>query len=190
MTEWQRAQIISSPPSATDFSYSAIALQSRQYTNFVAVENAVSMIPGRTSLAMWSMKPFEVLMTLWHAGQPGTTTPLPPWAIEGGLSTKCSHEWRFNSRCAVRRIDDIADLWIIWREERATIVTPSLFSTSIILPMGTWPEPKPCKRKWGRAPFDQMLRHIREDKCEQCRKMVLYFDREATIELYLRQSRN
>ena len=30
--------------------------------------------------------------------------------------------------------------------------------------MGSWPEPKPCKRKWARVPFDQMLRHIREDK--------------------------
>jgi hypothetical protein len=56
--------------------------------------------------------------------------------------------------------------------------------------MSTWPEPKPCKRKWGRAPFDQMLQHIREDKCEQCRKMVLYFDSEAEIELYLHNSRN
>jgi hypothetical protein len=24
----------------------------------------------------------------------------------------------------------------------------------------TWPEPQPCKRKWGRVPFDQMLQHI------------------------------
>jgi hypothetical protein len=54
----------------------------------------------------------------------------------------------------------------------------------------TWPEPKPYKRKWGRVPFDQMLRHIREDRCEQCRKMVLYLDREWAIELYLRNARN
>lgn len=54
----------------------------------------------------------------------------------------------------------------------------------------TWPDPKPCKRKWGRVPFDQMLRHIREDHCEQCRKVVRYFDRESAIELYLRNSRN
>jgi len=44
--------------------------------------------------------------------------------------------------------------------------------------------------KVGRVPFDQMLRHIREDKCEQCRAVVRYFDREAALELYLRQSRN
>jgi len=56
--------------------------------------------------------------------------------------------------------------------------------------MSTWPEPKPCKRKWGRVPFDQMLRHIREDRCEQCRKVVLYFDREAALEIFLRNSRN
>jgi hypothetical protein len=56
--------------------------------------------------------------------------------------------------------------------------------------MMTWPEPKPCKRKWGRVPFDQMLRHIREDKCEQCKKLVVYLDREAALELHLWQSRN
>jgi hypothetical protein len=56
--------------------------------------------------------------------------------------------------------------------------------------MSTWPEPKPCKRKWARVPFDRMLRHIREDKCEQCRKMVLYLDRELAIELYLHNARN
>jgi hypothetical protein len=54
----------------------------------------------------------------------------------------------------------------------------------------TWPEPKPCKRKYGRVPFDQMLRHIRQDKCELCRKLVLYLERECEIELYLRNSRN
>jgi hypothetical protein len=43
----------------------------------------------------------------------------------------------------------------------------------------TWPEPKPCKRKWGRVPFDQMLRHIRKDKCEQCRVWMLYLYRES-----------
>jgi len=56
--------------------------------------------------------------------------------------------------------------------------------------MTTWPEPKPSKRKWGRVPFDQMLRHIREDHCEQCRAVVRYFDRQAEIELYLRNSRD
>jgi hypothetical protein len=49
-----------------------------------------------------------------------------------------------------------------------------------------WPEPKPCKRKWGRVPFDQMLQHIREDKCEQCRVGVLYLYRESEIDLFLR----
>ena len=63
-------------------------------------------------------------------------------------------------------------------------------SEDLELNNGTWPEPKPCKRKWGRVPFDQMLRHIREDHCEQCKAVVRYFDREAALELYLRQSRN
>jgi hypothetical protein len=54
----------------------------------------------------------------------------------------------------------------------------------------TGPEPKPCKRKWGRVPFDQMLRHIRDEKCEQCRAMVEYFVRESEIELFLWRSRN
>jgi len=40
------------------------------------------------------------------------------------------------------------------------------------------------------VPFDQMLRHIREDHCEQCRKVVLFYDREAELEMYLRNSRN
>jgi hypothetical protein len=35
-----------------------------------------------------------------------------------------------------------------------------------------------------------MLKHIREDHCEQCRKVVLYLDREAELKLYLRNSRN
>ncbi len=37
-----------------------------------------------------------------------------------------------------------------------------------------WPEPKPCKRKYGRVPLDQMLRHIRKGKYEQCPVLVLY----------------
>src|SRR5229473_1616235 len=107
--EWQRVQTISSPvrpsDSNTDFSYSSTALQSRQYTNFVAVESALSKISGSTSFARCSTKPFIVLMALLQAGQPGTTTPFPPLAIDGGLSTKCSQEWRFNSRCEVATID-------------------------------------------------------------------------------------
>jgi hypothetical protein len=54
----------------------------------------------------------------------------------------------------------------------------------------TWPEPKPCKPKWCRVPFEQMLRQIREDKCEQCRALVLYLERESEIDTYLRRSRN
>jgi hypothetical protein len=54
----------------------------------------------------------------------------------------------------------------------------------------TWPEPRPCKRKWVRVSFDKMLRHIREDKCEQCRKLWVYLERENALELYLRNSRN
>ncbi len=54
----------------------------------------------------------------------------------------------------------------------------------------TWPEPKPCKRKWGRVPFEQMLRHIKQDKCEQCRAAVLYHIRESDIDRFLRRSRN
>ena len=51
-------------------------------------------------------------------------------------------------------------------------------------------EPKPCKRKCGSVPFERMLRHIKEDKCEQCRALVLYLERESEIEVYLRRSRN
>jgi len=54
----------------------------------------------------------------------------------------------------------------------------------------TWPEPKPCKPKYGRVPFEQMLRHIKEDKWEQCRALVLYLERESEIDTYLRRSRN
>jgi len=46
----------------------------------------------------------------------------------------------------------------------------------------TRPEPKPCKRKYGRVPFEQMLRHIKQDKCEQCRAVVLYLIRESEID--------
>jgi len=54
----------------------------------------------------------------------------------------------------------------------------------------TWPEPKPCKPKWYRVSFERMLRHIREDKCEQCLALVLYLERECKIDRYLRRSRN
>jgi hypothetical protein len=37
---------------------------------------------------------------------------------------------------------------------------------------------------------DSCLTRLREDKCEQCKAVVQYFDREAEIELYLRNSRN
>jgi hypothetical protein len=53
-----------------------------------------------------------------------------------------------------------------------------------------WPEPKPCKRKWLKVPFDQMLRHIREDNCEQCRALVLYLERESEINKFQWRSRN
>ena len=46
------------------------------------------------------------------------------------------------------------------------------------------------RRGTGLSEFDQMLRHIREDKCEQCKKMVVYLDRELAIELYLHNTRN
>jgi hypothetical protein len=51
-------------------------------------------------------------------------------------------------------------------------------------------EPKFCKPICGRVPFDQLLRHIREDECEQCRLTAEYFIRESEIELFLRKSRN
>jgi hypothetical protein len=54
----------------------------------------------------------------------------------------------------------------------------------------TWPEPKPCKPKWAKAPASEVLRHIREDKCDMCRVLVLYLYRESEIELFLRNSRN
>jgi hypothetical protein len=68
----------------------------------------------------------------------------------------------------------------------------SFWSRNFATPDGnvTWPEPKPCKRKWLKVPFDEMLRHIREDKCEQCRALVLYLERESEIDRFLRRSRN
>ena len=44
----------------------------------------------------------------------GAFTKLVAWVCAAFLGlmvlAKCSHEWRFNSRCAAVRIDDIADL--------------------------------------------------------------------------------
>jgi hypothetical protein len=54
----------------------------------------------------------------------------------------------------------------------------------------TWPEPKPCKPKYGRVPFEQMLRHIREDKCEQCRAVVKYLERDSNLRLWLKKNQN
>jgi len=51
-----------------------------------------------------------------------------------------------------------------------------------------WPEPKPCKAKYGRVPFEQMLRHIKKDKCEQFRAVVEYLERD--IRLWLKENRN
>jgi hypothetical protein len=33
-------------------------------------------------------------------------------------------------------------------------------------------------------PFEQMLRHIREDKCEQCRAVVLYLEIQAASDCF------
>jgi hypothetical protein len=35
-----------------------------------------------------------VLILFLHIGQPGTTTPLPPCATDGGFSTKWLKSWR------------------------------------------------------------------------------------------------
>jgi hypothetical protein len=43
-----------------------------------------------------------------HIGQPGTTTPLPPCATDGGLSTKWLKSCRWISCCSARSETDFA----------------------------------------------------------------------------------
>jgi hypothetical protein len=54
----------------------------------VFVSDSFSINAGITSSARWSINWLIVLIRFMQAGQPGTTTPLPPCAIEGGWSTK------------------------------------------------------------------------------------------------------
>jgi hypothetical protein len=52
------------------------------------------------------------------------------------------------------------------------------------------PNPKPCKKKYGRMPYDQFLEHIRKDRCVQCRDLFLQLDKELKMMEYLRQHKN
>jgi hypothetical protein len=52
------------------------------------------------------------------------------------------------------------------------------------------PNLKPCKRKYGRVPYDQFLDHICKDRCTQCRELFLQLDRELRMMAYLRRHKN
>jgi hypothetical protein len=49
---------------------------------------------------------------------------------------------------------------------------------------------QPCKRKYGRIPYDQFLEHIRNARCEQCRAFLLQLDKELRMMQWLRQRKN
>ena len=38
------------------------------------------------------------------------------------------------------------------------------------------PNLRPCKRKYGRVPYDQFLEHIRKDRCMQCWDLLQQLD--------------
>jgi len=52
------------------------------------------------------------------------------------------------------------------------------------------PNLKPCKRKYGRVPYDQFLEHVRKDRCIQCRDFFLQLDKELKMMAYLREHKN
>lgn len=49
---------------------------------------------------------------------------------------------------------------------------------------------RPCKRKYGRVPYDQFLRHIENDRCAQCRDLLLQLNKELQMMAYLRDHKN
>jgi hypothetical protein len=66
----------------------------------------------------------------------------------------------------------------------------------------TWPPPdidavlkaspnlKPCRRKYGRVPYDQFLEHIRKDRCVKRREFFLQLDKELKMMEFLRLHKN
>jgi hypothetical protein len=52
------------------------------------------------------------------------------------------------------------------------------------------PNLKPCKRKYGRVPYDQFLEHIRKDRCTQCWDLLQQLDKELKMMAYLRRHKN
>jgi hypothetical protein len=53
-----------------------------------------------------------------------------------------------------------------------------------------FPNLLPCKRKWGRVPYDQLLDHIRTDRCTLCRDFVVQLNKESEMMAYLREHKN
>jgi hypothetical protein len=49
---------------------------------------------------------------------------------------------------------------------------------------------RPCKRKYGRIPYDQFLEHVSNARCEQCRALLLQLDKELRMMEWLRQHKN
>jgi hypothetical protein len=49
---------------------------------------------------------------------------------------------------------------------------------------------RPCKRKYGRIPYDQFLRHIEDDCCAQCHELLVQLDKELRMMAYLRDHKN
>src|SRR5438445_3241979 len=63
---------------------------------------------GNTSSARWSIK-FDIVNSRFRqAGHPGVTTPFPPWAMDGGSSTKVSKVWRRISDWRARSRSDLS----------------------------------------------------------------------------------
>jgi hypothetical protein len=52
------------------------------------------------------------------------------------------------------------------------------------------PNLTPCKRKYGRIPYDQFLEHIRKDRCTQCRDLLVQLEKELEMMAYLRRHKN
>ena len=49
---------------------------------------------------------------------------------------------------------------------------------------------KPCKRKYGRVPYDKFIEHIRNDRCAQCRRLFFQLDKELRMMDWLRRHKN
>jgi hypothetical protein len=49
---------------------------------------------------------------------------------------------------------------------------------------------KPCTKKYGQVPCDEVLEHIRKDRCTQCWELVRQLDKELRMMSYLRRHKN